>query len=292
VQVLEPVAVPTPPASHDASCPFCKEPAVKGDKSKIGEDNDAKELEDSLAGAGEPRAKVGFAHPDYGAYSPEPHHLVSGNEALKGHPIERWLATKASGTYVKADSGFNVNDARNGVWLPSIPDANRVCSWVTKTVRIKGKLKKRRFPSPDDAGKERWSALTAREKDLISFAVMLKAQLQFHKGNHRNKGAKPSQCYIKEVKRLLNELNAFAKGSLRVKCPEAKRDEKGKYPPPRGLNELIYSCASAHLRWHVSGVPESWFVFISKLARRLHQEAVDEGKTPWEIPYPGHPDRA
>ena len=292
-QVLEPMQVPAPPAAHDSSCPFCAKPEqAKTPDSKIGADNDAKELEDQLAAAGKPRSEVGFDHEDYGVYSAEPHHLVSGNEALKSHPIEKWLSTKASGSQVTADTGFNVNDARNGIWLPSIPDANRICHWKTIEVKVGRKTKKRRVPAPGEEQKKTWSALGEQEKDLIAFSIMLTRQLQFHKGNHRNKGAKPSECYIKEVKRLLGEIDDLTCAMLDLDCPEAKEDSDGKYPPPHGINDLIYTYASGHMRWHVTGVPESWFVFISKLARRLYQEAIDEGKTPWDIPYPGHPDRS
>ena len=86
-QIIEAVAVPPPPDTHDKDCPFCKkEDPNPSPKSKIGKDNKSKELEDNLGAEGEPREDVGFEHEDYGAYSGEPHHLIPGNEALKGHP--------------------------------------------------------------------------------------------------------------------------------------------------------------------------------------------------------------
>ena len=290
MEILEPVAVPGPPTDHDSSCPFCNQEDPEEAKSKIGKDNDAKELENNLAGLGQPRSDLDFCFPDYGNYSGEPHHLVSGNEALKGHPIENWLSTESKSCQVKADTGFDVNHARNGVWLPSITDENRICKWITVNVKIKGKVKKKRRPAPGEEGKKMWSSLSVAEKDQIAFAIMGKEKLQFHKGNHRNKGATPSECYIKEAKRLLTEILSFVHGSLKVKCPEAKKDKNSKYPPPGGLNNMIYAMASGHMRWHVNGPPESWFVFISPLARRFYQQAIDEGASPWEAPYEGHPD--
>jgi hypothetical protein len=286
-ETLEPVAVPPPPSAHDDNCPFCaKKENQKGTlKSYIGKDNDPKDLERHLADEGQPRAQVGFEHDDYGKYSEEPHHLVSGNEALKGHAIESWLSKDAAGSEVDADSGFDVNAARNGIWLPSITDANRICKWDTEKGR-NGKIK--RVPAESEKGKRMWSKLDDDEKDLIAFAIMEKEELQFHKGNHRNRGEAIDECYIEEVQRLLSEIKAYTDKAAQL-CDKAKPDKDDKLPPPLGINGMIYGIASAHMRWHVSGPPESWFVFISKLSRNYYQHAIDEGKVPWEPPYEGHP---
>lgn len=290
-EFLEPVAVPPPPISHDDDCPFCKEKECDCDRSKIGKDNSASKLESNLAADGEPRDEVGFHHEDYGDYSSEPHHLVPGKEAMDGHPIERWLAKKAKGTYVNGDTCFDINDERNGIWLPSITDANRICKWKTIKKTVGGKVRRKRVPAHGEKSKEMWSSLSDDEKDLISFSIMRQERLQFHKANHRNKGKEESECYINEVERLLNDIFDFVDSSWIV-CEEIEEDSKGKVPPPNGINEMIYGMASAHMGWHVSGPAESWFVFISKLARRCHQYAIDEGKTPWDAPYPGHPGRS
>lgn len=291
---LEPVTPPTIPELHTKqTCPFCNTEKDPDATSFIGDQNDASKLEDKLAADGQPRTDLDFEHDDYGKYSGEPHHLVSGNEAMKGHPIERWLKKDSQ---VRGDTGFDINSARNGQWLPSIPDENRICSWTTVSTRVKTKsgyvMKKRRVPSESDRDKKMWSALSEEEKDLVSFSIMITNQLQFHKGNHRNKGEKPSECYITEVQRLLDGINEFVSCHLDLQCPELANAPNSPYPPPYGINSLIYGVASAHMRWHVNGPPESWFVFVSKLARRLYQEVIDEGKTPWDIPYPGHPDRS
>ncbi len=132
-EVIEPVAPPPVPEAHDDTCPFCNpKPDDEPLTSVIGAENSADDLASSLASEGEPRDDVGFFHDDYGAYSPEPHHLIPGNEAMKGHEIEKYLK-KGGSSKVRADTGFNINDAQNGIWLPSIPDANRVCNWKTIT---------------------------------------------------------------------------------------------------------------------------------------------------------------
>lgn len=299
-EFLEPVAVPSPPKSHSkGSCPFCKDKKEDDEKlkSKLGADNASSKLASSLAGVGESRKDVGFEHDDYGSYSAEPHHLVPGNEAMKGHDIEKWLGTKASGTKVLADTGFDINSARNGKWIPSITDANRICNWDTVVIKkdpVTGKaIKRKRFPSAADKDKKMWGKLDNGEKNDIAFAIMIKESLQFHKSNHLDKGATDSQCYIKETKRLLNELNAYANKASTLNCPEVAAKKKGdKFPPPYYLGEMIYACASSHMGWHVGGSPESWFVFISAISCLLFQKVVKEGMKPWTVPYEGHPDRS
>src|SRR6266478_2657948 len=220
-EVIEPVAPPPVPEAHDDTCPFFNpKPDDEPLTSVIGAENSADDLASSLASEGEPRDDVGFFHDDYGAYSPEPHHLIPGNEAMKGHEIEKYLK-KGGSSKVRADTGFNINDAQNGIWLPSIPDANRVCNWKTITRKVKGKTMMKRVPAPSEKNKTRWSALSEDEKDLISFAIMMQEKRQFHKGNHRNRGKKPSQCYIEEAERLLNELLEFCLAFKDLECPVA-----------------------------------------------------------------------
>lgn len=290
-EILEPVQPPVPPKEHDSSCPFCSKEPPPNLTSKIGKHNDPKELENNLAENGYARADVYFYHEDYGEYSKEPHHLVPGNEALKGHDIEAYLSTEAVGTFVDSDTGFNINHAKNGQWLPSITDENRICKWETIKQTAGGKTIYKRIPAASEKGKKLWSQLSEDEKDLISFAIMNKEHMQFHKGNHRNKGSKPDECYIKEVHRLLNGLYDYVLAAESL-CPDAETAGETVDPPPYGLNELIYAVACGHMKWHVNGPAESWFVFISPLARRCYQYAIDEGKKPWDAPHPGHPNRA
>lgn len=251
--LMEPALVKMPGASkdvHDKNCVFCKESKAKGTKSFIGEDNDPGTLETRLTAQKVPRRT--FKHRKHGAFSSEPHHLMPGNEALKGHGVEKWLATRASGSKVKADTGFDINSHFNGVWLPSVP-----VSYV---------------------GVSGWSW---RDPDCQRMAIdlMMTASLQFHKGNHTNKGgldrasSEPDRCYIKMVKGRLDETLKHVNQWADTYCPIAKKAKTGKKPPPLYLNDLLYRYVSAYMLKEISGVPEKWTVFISRVAFAAMMEA-------------------
>lgn len=68
---------------------------------------------------------------------PNAHHIIPAEASLHGeflhsshpsgdilqnHPIMQYMSSKAKGSKVKTDIGYDVNKAHNGVWLPSVPD--------------------------------------------------------------------------------------------------------------------------------------------------------------------------
>ena len=61
-----------------------------------------------------------YSHPQYGRYGDQAHHCISGNEIMKNHPIEKILANE-NGDY-KGETGYTINTAANGVYLPSYPE--------------------------------------------------------------------------------------------------------------------------------------------------------------------------
>ncbi len=260
--LMEPALPALPGASkevHDDQCVFCKATAVKGDKSFIGADNDSSTLEHSLAAQKQPRRT--FKHTEHGDFSSEPHHLMPGNEALKGHDVEQWLATRASGSQVKADTGFDINAAFNGAWLPSIP---------THLVGVKGGWS--------------WTDETCKQ---MAIDLMTTVGLQFHKGGHTNKGGLtadtsfPEACYIRMVERRLNQTLEHVEEWADKFCPIAKKagDEGEKRPPPFYLNDLLYRFISAWMMKEVSGAPETWKVFISRVAYAADLEAMSKLST-------------
>lgn len=256
--LMEPALVKMPAASkdvHDKNCVFCKDAKAKGTESFIGADNDPGTLETRLTAQRVPRRT--FKHRKHGDFSSEPHHLLPGNEALKGHDVEKWLATRASGSQVEADTGFDINSHFNGVWLPSVP---------VSFVGVAG-----------------WNW---RDPDCQRMAIdlMMTACLQFHKGNHSNKGgldrasSEPDRCYIKMVERRLDDTLKHVKEWAVNYCPIAKKAKSGKKPPPFYLNDLLYRYVSAHMMKEVSGAPEKWTVFISRVAFAAKEEATAKPK--------------
>lgn len=254
--LMEPALAAVPGASkdvHDDKCVFCKDAEVKGDASFIGADNDSGTLEDRLTHQKMPRRT--FTHPDHGDFSSEPHHLLPGNEALKGHPVEQWLAVRATGSKVKADTGFDINSHFNGAWLPSVP---------VDRVGVKG-------------------AWSWQDPDCQKMAVdlMILVCLQFHKGSHTNKGgldkagSAPERCYITMVEGRLDEALKHVKDWADKFCPIATqaKDKGEKRPPPFHLNDLLYRYVSAWMMKEVSGAPETWTVFISRVAYAAYDQA-------------------
>jgi hypothetical protein len=69
---------------------------------------------------------------------PNPHHLIPGNESLKQSEILPWIFASDE---IEADIGYDVNNAVNGVWLPSNnamrsnAEPPRPCSWDNDKVK-------------------------------------------------------------------------------------------------------------------------------------------------------------
>ncbi|MFP2930445.1 hypothetical protein ACLESO_35655 [Pyxidicoccus sp. 3LG] len=252
--LMEPALVALPQVSkdtHDEHCVFCKEARAKGETSKLGKENSSQKLETSLKGKGEPRKT--YMHAVHGEFSSEPHHLVPGNQALKGHAIEQWLsksAVDAGASRVKEDTGFDVNSHYNGYWLPSLLE------------RLK-------------AGG--WSSSTNPAHMNMAVDVQLQESQQFHKGGHANivdpDQPEPKKCYIDQTKGLLTNINKHALEWMDGFCEKSKPKAPDKAPPPYYLNDVIYSHASQAMRRHVHSAPATWEYFISKPALEAHKKA-------------------
>jgi hypothetical protein len=117
---------------HDeGECPFCRDDEVgdrtSDDVADLEEDpgvligNDSGKLDRNLAAAGAPRPEDwAIADPRDGSdhrVTPNPHHLIPGNESLKkAATLLPWIF---AGERIDSDVGYDVNHAANGVWLPS-----------------------------------------------------------------------------------------------------------------------------------------------------------------------------
>ena len=144
------------------------------------------------------------------------HHIIPGNEALKGHPVLRWVGDTASlGQYGKGVSseladgefiGYEINAAVNGIWLPG-PYA----------LSTKGKWTDKKLASPT----------TASFKQAYAFAAMDRMGRQFH---YRH--TKYSDFITDCLKKVNTRLEGFAKECLIVN-PEQKSTKP--YKAPYGL---------------------------------------------------------
>jgi hypothetical protein len=256
-------------ANQSKDCPFCPIPPIEQFTTKSGKDNDSSVLEDVMVKpsvlpgkqGGGVRPKNGKAHRQrtaktkkkpnpifqnrkWGKYSAEAHHLISGNQAMKGEDIEDWIV---AGKLVKKDTGYSINNSDNGEWLPSIPD------------KYKG-------------GK--WSDLDFDEKLEIASAPMKKNKGQFHKGPHNVVDKEDllgvHTSYPKEVKRLLADLVELLFAWVDA-CPicENVDKKKGPFDPNWRIHNMI-DALSRGIGRDLKGSPGNWYYFISKVAMKYH----------------------
>lgn len=250
-------------ASHNPDkCPFC--PKKKNDehyKTYGGADNDGGKLGDLV---NEPKkfgtSKEADARPKDGKegkdcrqnqslseseslnqvksddlkWTFQAHHAISGNQCLKGDPVEKFIK---EGDKVKYDTGYSVNNPQNGVWLPSSPVATK---W------------------PDDPAR----------KFALATEAMEKFKRQFHLGHHNiavdvdGLDPKTDRKYVDYVKGKLKDLHTVL--SAWEVCPE-KDKEKKHIGNPRihvALDHL-----SDHIIKILKGTPRKWNIFISRHAR-------------------------
>jgi A nuclease family of the HNH/ENDO VII superfamily with conserved AHH len=248
-EVAEAVAVAFGGATdHDSTCAFCKK-RDPSDPARNRLTNSAPDLRNSLNSKGEKEPsswKIACVDPSSGkqinsAVRANPHHLIPGNASLKNHPILQ-LVEEARGL-IKKDIGYDVNGEKNGLWLPTIPEAFYGCGAVKPSIT--------------------WGAMTGKLPDAQYDAAEL-AMLapvpprQFH-------DAHPD--YSNYVKDRLDELQTYI--VLQAwNCPESQKDDKA--PPPYGLVTLLNGL-SARMARGLVGAPADWRdpKFTSRHAEKL-----------------------
>lgn len=149
----------------------------------------------------------------YASYSA--HHIIPGNDALKQHPVLRWVGHQSKlgkyGEGIQSELaegefiGYDVNGGANGVWLPGPYPLSRTGKWTNKDYA---------------------SATAVSFKRAYAFAVMDVAKRQFH--FHHDQ-------YSDKVKLLLAKIDA----RLESYAPACQKDKRGKpakpYKAPHGL---------------------------------------------------------
>jgi A nuclease family of the HNH/ENDO VII superfamily with conserved AHH len=180
------------------------------------------------------------------------HHLVSGNQALKGSPMERWIL---AGEKIAADTGYSVNNAANGAWLPSLPKAKR-----------KG-----------------WGSRSDEEKFREAVEVMKDLGAQFHLGPHNpevedmdndDRHHDPYDVWLKNSLQAMGD--CVAEWAKHCECCQRSPSEKPR--PSVRVNEAL-DRLSSRAYFKVNGSPQTWSVFISKYAFWYHVEQA-HGRTP------------
>lgn len=261
--------------AHDGEkCPFCPLDKEKKDlTSYIGKHNKSSTLGRRLSAAGDKKEDHLYVDSEHGKYSAEAHHLICGNEVLKEEgTLEKYLIVQSKTTSKGAagvidsdlnDVGYDVNSAKNGIWLPSVPYAHMGGRGRPAPERWWGDQTTWNRENPEKPARislEEW------EKTPMAFAVMQAVGLQFHKGEHGAVG-QPHENYVKEAIKRLREISLLAENYSKV-CPMnedgSARTEPPFYPPYRLISAL--NTLSAGLAEELKGPPDSWNYYISEFA--------------------------
>lgn len=153
------------------------------------------------------------------------HHLIPGNESLKGSAIVSFMGDdttiesykEGQPSYVDGSVDYDVNDAANGVWLPSPYALSNTFEWpAIEAIKVI---------------KKRLGAVIAGETEdfkeaYVAEAIHVSGDRQFHTRH---------QDYSNKVREILGVVAAKMK---LVACP-VNGSKNGKFDPPMGLVERL-----------------------------------------------------
>jgi hypothetical protein len=275
----------------DPDCPFCPGVEEKNWKTWRGNDNAASKLRSNMgnpdnlaaiqagarpkddnenrqsADSKKPvyRGKEGaiYTHDEYGDYSDQAHHAISGNQILNGHDIEK-LTCKDLGL-IEKDTGYSVNNCANGICLPAYPNA-----FIKGTGPLKGT----------------WAAHDPDEKVTIMEFPMANGKGQVHIGGHditpnpalyagETDAADDATTnmphhtnYPGIAKDILQNLFEVSTKKYAPGCPfcNANKKKGKKLPPPYRINNKLDE-VSKKLIGYITGSPSNWKYFISEYAQ-------------------------
>ena len=219
--------------------PSCLPQEQSGSRPQTGAEEDGQDIEQEKA---KPRIKD-----DKKAYTFQAHHLISGNQAMKGEPIEMWI--KASSKNKKA-TGYSINNTNNGFWAPSTPK-----KYVGKWGPNKQVL--------DDS-----------QRQKLAEQVMKDFKAQIHIGPHNisdpddPKGYKHTRydVYIKDKLKELNDRVLAWSTKCRCESNPNKLPKQATHPLHNNLDRL-----STHMKSQITGSPGKWKIFLSKYALDYHK---------------------
>ncbi len=297
---------------EDKKCPFCPiQEEYECPDSKVSDENNSITLGTNLEARGDLKRNIlnmlyKKTKGIHGQYSAQAHHLICGKEILGAQKeIESWLCKEGThnGKLQPCDTGYNVNNAENGIWLPSTPlhhkkkvkkeTAEKLMAQLKKQSDTIGKaliniitvplsfigVFKNYMPELKELGFNRygnntlWGTLEGDAKNIIAFAVMLKAKLQFHLSSHtapKKNEDRAEYCYVKKGIEHLDTLTMYIE-HYSNKCPMEKDGTtraSSPYVPPLKLNKYL-DILSRQMKGYITGHPKKWKYFISKWAWRL-----------------------
>lgn len=157
-----------------------------------------------------------------------PHHLIPGNESLKGSKVVPFMGDADSiSEYAEGQSSvikegfsinYDVNGAKNGVWLPSPYALSMKNEWPAEPAIkvIKRRLGQKRADESEDF-----------KTAYVAASIEASGGRQFHMRH------KP---YSDQVREILKTIGSRMKLMAKGECPiAADSKESGKFDPPMGL---------------------------------------------------------
>lgn len=267
-ELIERVSVHLGDSDNEEECPFCPGVDTKHDWKTIeGAKNDsgtlrkamvdpsrcsysqqkgAKPKDGNFPNQNKDSAKLNpspiYRHSVYGDYGNQAHHCISGNEIMSGHAIESILVNE--GGEFLGQTGYNINNAANGVYLPSYPE---------------------NYSGTDD------------EKYEIVKHAMEARKGQVHIGGHSGHDNAAGQDYPLAIG---EELTALKIRILYKKeecpfCVESDGSPKKPFIPPYKVNYWLDKLSS-RIKRKLTGDPYKWPYFISKYAKRYYIEITSD----------------
>ena len=180
----------------------------------------------------------------YGEYGNEAHHCISGKEIMEGEPIEKELTE--NGGQFKGDTGYNINNAANGVFLPSYPN------------KFEGV----------------WGEKSYDEKYEIMKLAMDAGVGQVHIGGHSGHTIEEAdKDYPKQIKEELLELQKriVLKSMECPFCVEGDGKAKKPFIPPYKANQWLDNL-SGRIERKLKGPASGWGYFISRYAKDYYKK--------------------
>src|SRR5882757_7859535 len=218
----------SPPLSgmHDSTCPFCQgtDPVLRNLTTHQGSENDSDTLATNLGNQPSYVLEKDVIAETPVNVAPAAHHLIPGNQAMDGHPIEDYTTTKINSNLLE-DIGYDINGKENGVWLPTFPD-----TYKNKSITIKGKKFK-----GHDITKHMWGSDNKPVKSGIATELPEEEKIQIvnliqdlwgqaHIGDHKGTG------YDKACIDRLDLLNNLMMSFWEQKCDKST-EASGKLRP-------------------------------------------------------------
>lgn len=270
---------------HDDTCPFCRsnetekpENPKSVDNSDWEEDpgkrigNNAGKLENEMAeknsdprpvnwgirGSDNTQLKLELTENEF-SITPNPHHVIPGNESLKKVPqLRKWIF--AAENHIKADIGYDVNNHKNGVWLPS---NNAMRGHRLYTDQKSEQTKQKKDPSyqaKNTPWEDEKAALPYKKKYAV--ACMRATGRQFH-----DRHVDYSKFISKVLNKIAQRMDANAKELKSCIYAEDKKQGEDKYDPPYALVTRLNGVSNRFRPYLLLQEGPKSPIFTSKLAK-------------------------